>query len=92
MMQLKKHIAADLRKYAMASIDPVIVRIQMTSLSTLRLFALLRYWSVDLIHPKLKSDIDNAGILDWAKQTQINNFNSTFRASTDFEKAVTLVK
>ena len=37
---------------------------------------------------EIQSDI-NLGIQDWATQTQINNFNSTFRA-TDFEKAVTL--
>ena len=37
---------------------------------------------------EIETDINN-GIRDWATQTQINNFNSTFRA-TDFEKAVTL--
>ena len=36
----------------------------------------------------IKTNIQN-GINDWATQTQINNFNSTFR-SGDFEKAVTL--
>ena len=36
----------------------------------------------------IKTNIQN-GINDWATQTQINNFNSTFRSSA-FEKAVSL--
>jgi hypothetical protein len=82
----KKDIAADLRKYAMASIDPVITDPDDIFIN-IKLFA--SYDTGCGSNPsEIETDI-NAGILDWAKQTQINNFNSTFR-STDFEKAVTL--
>jgi len=82
----KKEIQQDLRKYAMASIDPVITDPDDIYIY-LKLFAL--YDTGCGSNPsEIETDINN-GITDWARQTQINNFNSTFR-STDFEKAVTL--
>ena len=82
----KKDIQADLRKYAMASIDPVITDPDDIYIN-LKLF--VSYDPGCGSNPaEIQSDI-NLGIQDWATQTQINNFNSTFRA-TDFEKAVTL--
>ena len=82
----KKEIQQDLRKYAMASIDPVIMDPDDIYIY-LKLFAL--YDTGCGSNPsEIETDINN-GIRDWATQTQINNFNSTFRA-TDFEKAVTL--
>ena len=82
----KKDIQADLRKYAMAFIDPVITDPDDIYIN-LKLF--VSYDPGCGSNPaEIQSDI-NLGIQDWATQTQINNFNSTFRA-TDFEKAVTL--
>ena len=84
--QTKKSIAADLRGYAMASIDPVVIDPENV-----------------YIYPKvfvqydtgcgsdtstIKTNVSQA-IEDWATQTEINNFNSTFRSS-QFEKAITL--
>ncbi len=84
--QTKKSIAADLRGYAMASIDPVVIDPENV-----------------YIYPKvfvqydtgcgsdtstIKTNVSKA-VEDWATQTQINNFNSTFR-SAQFEKAITL--
>ena len=84
--QTKKSIAADLRGYAMASIDPVVIDPENV-----------------YIYPKvfvqydtgcgsdtstIKTNVSSA-IEDWATQTEINNFNSTFRSSA-FEKAITL--
>lgn len=84
--QTKKSIAADLRGYAMASIDPVVIDPENV-----------------YIYPKvfvqydtgcgsdtstIKTNVSKA-VEDWASQTQINNFNSTFRSS-QFEKAITL--
>jgi len=82
----KKTIAADLRKYAMASIDPVIIDPEDIYIY-LKVFA--QYDSATASNTSdIKTNIQN-GISDWATQTQINNFNSTFR-SGDFEKAVAL--
>ncbi len=82
----KKTIAADLRKYAMASIDPVIIDPEDIYIY-LKVFA--QYDTATASNTSdIKTNIQN-GINDWATQTQINNFNSTFR-SGDFEKAVTL--
>ena len=84
--QTKKSIAADLRGYAMASIDRVVIDPEN-----------------EYIYPKefvqydtgcgsdtstIKTNVSQA-IEDWATQTEINNFNSTFRSS-QFEKAITL--
>ena len=84
--QTKKTIANDLRNYAMASIDPVVIDPD------------------DIyIYPKvfvqydtgcgsdtssIKTNVQTA-ITQWATQTQINNFNSIFRAQA-FEKAIIL--
>ncbi len=82
----KKTIAADLRKYAMASIDPVIIDPEDIYIY-LKVFA--QYNTATASNTSdIKTNIAN-GIKDWASQTQINNFNSTFR-SGDFEKAVQL--
>jgi len=82
----KKEIAADLRKYAMASIDPVVIDPDDMYIN-LKLF--VSYDTGCGSNPsEIQTDI-NLAVQDWGKQTAINNFNSTFRA-TDFEKAVTL--
>ena len=82
----KKTIASDLRKYAMASIDPVIIDPEDIYIY-LKVFA--QYDTATATNTSdIKTNIQN-GINDWATQTQINNFNSTFR-SGDFEKAVAL--
>tara|TARA_Y100000289_G_scaffold34588_1_gene34204 strand:- start:3540 stop:5396 length:1857 start_codon:yes stop_codon:yes gene_type:complete len=82
----KKQIAADLRPYAMASIDPVIVDPDNIYINV-KIFALYDTGAGSNAS-EIKSDIDNA-VNDWATQTQINNFNSTFRAS-QLEKAIGL--
>ena len=82
----KKSISADLRKYAMASIDPVIIDPEDIYLY-LKVFA-----SYDPATSTNTSEINTnvlSGINDWASQTQINNFNSTFRLGS-FEKAISL--
>ncbi len=82
----KKTIAADLRKYAMASIDPVVIDPEDIYIY-LKVYA--QYNTATATNTSdIKTNIQN-GINDWATQTQINNFNSTFR-SGDFEKAVAL--
>ena len=82
----KKEIAADLRKYAMASIDPVVVDPDNVYIYT-KVFALYDT-GAGSSSSQIKTDIQN-GINDWATQTQINNFNSTFRGSA-YEKAISL--
>ena len=82
----KKTISADLRKYAMASIDPVVIDPEDIYIY-LKVYA--QYNTATATNTSdIKTNIQN-GINDWATQTQINNFNSTFR-SGDFEKAVAL--
>ena len=82
----KKSIAADLRKYAMASIDPVII--DPDDLYIYPKLFVLYDTGVTNNTSQIKTDIQSA-INDWATQTQINNFNSTFK-SQQFQKAVTL--
>ena len=82
----KKTIAADLRKYAMASIDPVVIDPEDMYLY-LKVFAQYDPGTASNTSD-IKTNVQN-GINDWASQSQINNFNSTFRAQA-FEKAVTL--
>ena len=82
----KKQIAADLRPYAMASIDPVIVDPDEIYVIA-KIFALYDTGAGSNAS-EIKSDI-NSAVNDWATQTQINNFNSTFRAS-QLEKAIGL--
>tara|TARA_Y100000287_G_scaffold116019_1_gene93112 strand:- start:651 stop:2684 length:2034 start_codon:yes stop_codon:yes gene_type:complete len=82
----KKEISANLRKYAMASIDPVVVDPDNIYIYT-KIFALYDT-GAGSSSSQIKTDIQN-GITDWATQTQINNFNSTFRGSA-YEKAISL--
>tara|TARA_Y100001963_G_C6737938_1_gene427330 strand:- start:267 stop:1499 length:1233 start_codon:yes stop_codon:yes gene_type:complete len=84
--QTKKEVAADLRKYAMASIDPVVVDPDEIFIYN-KIFALYDT-GCGSSTSDIKTHIQNA-ITDWASQTQINNFNSTFR-SQNFEKAIVL--
>ena len=82
----KNQIANNLRPYAMAAIDPVIVDPDDIYVN-IKIFALYDTGAGSNAS-EIKSDIDNA-VNDWATQTQINNFNSTFRAS-QLEKAIGL--
>lgn len=84
--QTKKDVANDLRKYAMASIDPIIVDPDDMYIN-IKVFALYDTGGGSNAS-EIESDI-NAGVLDWGTQTGINNFNSTFRAQ-QLEKAITL--
>lgn len=82
----KKDISADLRKYAMASIDPVVDDPDNIYIYT-KVF--IQYDpACGSNATTIKTDVQNS-IRDWATQTQINNFNSTFRLS-QYEKAITL--
>ena len=82
----KKQIANDLRPYAMASIDPIVIDPDDIYINT-KIFALYDTGAGSNAS-EIKSNIDSA-VNDWATQTQINNFNSTFRAS-QLEKAIGL--
>ena len=82
----KKEISADLRKYSMASIDPVVVDPDNVYIYT-KVFALYDT-GAGSSSSQIKTNIQNA-IGQWASQTQINNFNSTFRGQA-YEKAITL--
>jgi len=82
----KKQIATDLRKYAMASIDPVIVDPEQLYIYN-KIF--VQYdTGCGSDTSTIKTEVQNA-VTEWATQTAINNFNSTFRAQS-FEKAITL--
>ena len=82
----KKQIATDLRKYAMASIDPVIVDPEQLYIYN-KIF--VQYdTGCGSDTSTIKTEVQNADT-EWAPQTAINNFNSTFRAQS-FEKAITL--
>ena len=82
----KKSIAADLRQYAMASIDPVIIDPENIYIYN-KIFVQYDTGCGDDT-TTIKTDVQK-GITEWAEQTEINNFNSTFRAQS-FEKAITL--
>lgn len=82
----KKQIASDLRQYAMASIDPVIIDPDNIYIYT-KVFVLYDTGSGSNAST-IKTNVQNA-INDWASQTQINNFNSTFKAQ-DYQRAITL--
>ena len=84
--QTKKEISSNLRSYAMASIDPIIVDPDDVFINV-KVFALYDTGGGSNAS-EIESDI-NSGILDWGSQTGINNFNSTFRAQ-QMEKAITL--
>ena len=82
----KNQIAADLRPYAMASIDPVVVDPDDIYINV-KVFAL--YDTGCGSNPsEIETDVSKS-ITDWGVQTKINNFNSTFRAQ-QLEKAITL--
>ena len=82
----KKTIASDLRSYAMASIDPVVIDPDELYVYP-KVFALYDT-GVTNNTSEIKTNIQNS-VNDWATQTQINNFNSTFR-NQQFQKAITL--
>ena len=82
----KKEISADLRKYSMASIDPVVVDPDNVYIYT-KPFVLYDT-GAGSSSSQIKTNVQNA-INQWASQTQINNFNSTFRGQA-YEKAITL--
>ena len=82
----KKSIAADLRSYAMASIDPVVIDPDQLYIYP-KVYALYDT-GVTNNTSAIKTNIQNS-VGDWATQTQINNFNSTFR-NQQFQKAITL--
>lgn len=82
----KKSISADLRQYAMASIDPVIIDPEDIYIYN-KIFVQYDTGCGDDT-TKIKTDVQK-GINEWAEQTEINNFNSTFRAQS-FEKAIAL--
>lgn len=82
----KKQISQDLRKYAMASIDPVVIDPDNIYIYT-KIFALYDTGSGSNAS-SIKTNIQNA-ISDWASQTRINNFNSTFK-SQDYQRAIIL--
>ena len=82
----KKQIAADLRPYAMASIDPVVTDPDDVYINV-KIFALFDT-GCGSNPSEIETDISKA-VGDWGLQTKINNFNSTFR-SQELEKAITL--
>tara|TARA_B100001029_G_scaffold24360_1_gene17005 strand:+ start:7980 stop:10010 length:2031 start_codon:yes stop_codon:yes gene_type:complete len=82
----KKTIASDLRSYAMASIDPVVIDPDELYVYP-KVFALYDT-GVTNNTSEIKTNIQSS-VNDWATQTQINNFNSTFR-NQQFQKAITL--
>jgi hypothetical protein len=82
----KKEISGLLRPYAMASIDPIIIDPDDIYIVP-KIFAL--YDTGCGSNPsEIQSDV-SAAIVDWGTQTEINNFNSTFR-SQSLEKAIIL--
>tara|TARA_R100000005_G_C4999537_1_gene206307 strand:- start:724 stop:2754 length:2031 start_codon:yes stop_codon:yes gene_type:complete len=84
--QTKKDIASNLRSYAMASIDPIIVDPDDMYIN-IKVFALYDTGGGSNA-TEIEANI-NSGVLDWGTQTGINNFNSTFRAQ-QLEKAIIL--
>ena len=84
--QTKKDIASNLRSYAMASIDPIIVDPDDMYIN-IKVFALYDTGGGSNA-TEIEANI-NSGVLDWGTQTGINNFNPTFRAQ-QLEKAITL--
>jgi len=82
----KKDLQNQLRSYAMASIDPLIVD---PDNIYIYIKAFVQYdTGCGSNASDIKTNIQNA-ISSWATQTQINNFNSSFR-SQEFQKAITL--
>ena len=84
--QSKKDLQTKLRAYSMASIDPVVI--DPDELYIYPKVFVLYDTGVTSNTSDIKTNIQNA-INDWATQTQINNFNSTFR-NQQFQKAIAL--
>ena len=82
----KKEISADLRRYAMASIDPVVIDPDELYIYN-KIFALYDT-GCGSNASDIKTNIQNS-ITQWASQTGINNFNSTFKAQ-DFQRSIIL--
>lgn len=82
----KKEISADLRKYAMASIDPIVIDPDDLYIYN-KIFALYDT-GCGSNSSDIKTNIQNS-ITQWASQTGINNFNSTFKAQ-DFQRSIIL--
>lgn len=82
----KKQLSSDLRKYAMAAIDPVIIDPDDLYIYT-KVFALYDTGSGSNAS-SIKTNIQNA-ITEWANQVNINNFNSTFK-NQDYQRAIGL--
>ena len=82
----KKEISNDLRKYAMASIDPVVIDPDNLYIYT-KVFAVYDT-GCGSNASDIKTNIQNS-INDWASQTKINNFNSTFK-SQDYQRSIIL--
>ena len=82
----KKDLSNRLRDYAMASIDPVVINPD-------NLFVVPRLFvQYDPAGGSSTSDIQSqiqSAVKEWGSQTQINNFNSTFR-NNSFQRAVSL--
>lgn len=82
----KREVSGLLRKYAMASIDPIVVDPDDMYIYN-KIFA--QYdTGCGSNSSSIKTDIQTS-VQDWAIQTEINNFNSTFRANS-FQKAIGL--
>tara|TARA_Y100000004_G_scaffold171612_1_gene207736 strand:- start:4148 stop:6175 length:2028 start_codon:yes stop_codon:yes gene_type:complete len=82
----KKEISADLRRYAMASIDPIVIDPDDLYIYN-KIFALYDT-GCGSNASDIKTNIQNS-ITQWASQTGINNFNSTFKAQ-DFQRSIIL--
>lgn len=82
----KKEISANLRKYAMASIDPIVIDPDDLYIYN-KIFALYDT-GCGSNASDIKTNIQNS-ITQWASQTGINNFNSTFKAQ-DFQRSIIL--
>ena len=84
--QTKSSLSSQLRKYAMASIEAVIVDVDNIYINT-KIF--VNYdTGCGSNTSQIKSDISQA-ILDWGSQSKINNFNSSF-STQSFERAIEL--
>ena len=84
--QTKKNIVGLLKDYAMAAITPVIVDPDNVYISP-KIFVTYDT-GCGSNTTEIKSDISSA-IVDWAGQTQINNFNSTF-SSQSLQRSIVL--
>ena len=84
--QTKTSLSSQLRKYAMASIEAVILDVDNIYINP-KIF--VNYdTGCGSNTSQIKSDISQA-ILDWGSQSRINNFNSSF-STQSFERAIEL--